>query len=262
MSRYALNKEHRDYFRDFGKIVFHDLVSDVQLKKIHREIKEALAKRGSLNQEAHFRLGRDLWRDCPTLQTILLSQKLATIAAELSHERVLRLAFDQFLPDPLENRRAVESEKYPSYLESASSLEERSCINGLTVSLLLCIEGTAEETTQEAEEVQETEQEAEKEVKEEEGEGQELEEIEGVEEEIKEPCILPTSAGEGVFFRSDLPLNFLPFPPKHSYLLIAYGMKTSMYLRHPTDPHEGSLKPFGYVFGDRLHDNLHPIVFR
>lgn len=57
-------------------------------------------------------------------------------------------------------------------------------------------------------------------------------------------------------------LDELSLANDQRYFLIGYGDSYSQYLYETRDPEVHFLKPLGYVFGDRLNDNLHPILFR
>jgi hypothetical protein len=50
--------------------------------------------------------------------------------------------------------------------------------------------------------------------------------------------------------------------PHQSYFLIAYAAPEAIYVLEKKDPHTHALKKLGYVFGDRLQNGHHPIVFR
>ncbi len=46
------------------------------------------------------------------------------------------------------------------------------------------------------------------------------------------------------------------------FLLIAYGNAHSQYLHVEKDPYCHFLKSLGYVFGEKLHESLHPVLLR
>lgn len=70
------------------------------------------------------------------------------------------------------------------------------------------------------------------------------------------------SAGNGYFVLPGtiFPLNELSASER--YFLIGYGDSHSQYLYETRDRDVHFLKTLGYVFGDRLNDNLHPILLR
>jgi hypothetical protein len=75
---------------------------------------------------------------------------------------------------------------------------------------------------------------------------------------------IPKKAGSGIFFSPDLPLSFdyLIHTSNMQQLLIVYAEDKSLYTYLETDPHTHTLKKLGYVFGDRLKNATHPILFR
>ncbi len=50
--------------------------------------------------------------------------------------------------------------------------------------------------------------------------------------------------------------------PHQSYLLIAYAAPESVYVLQKKDPHTHALKKLGYVFGDRLKHEHHPLLYQ
>ena len=77
-------------------------------------------------------------------------------------------------------------------------------------------------------------------------------------------CPIPSKAGSGIFVS---PSKIIPwstlFAEKNLRLLIlAYASKRSIYHLEKNDPHTHVWKGLGYVFGDRLNDNLHPVIHR
>lgn len=70
---------------------------------------------------------------------------------------------------------------------------------------------------------------------------------------------LQTALGYFILPTATFPYAILEPGP---YFLIGYGDKHSQYLYEIRDPNAHFLKSLGYVFGDRLNDNLHPILLR
>lgn len=71
--------------------------------------------------------------------------------------------------------------------------------------------------------------------------------------------IISLADGSGSFY---LPSTPLPSFENDPCLMIAYCDKYSQYLYEEADPQVHFLKSLGYVFGDRLNDQLHPILLR
>jgi hypothetical protein len=73
------------------------------------------------------------------------------------------------------------------------------------------------------------------------------------------PAPLPRQPGHGLLFGPDLPL---PFAELSECILIAYCNDRTLYILDKHDPHTHFLKKFGYVFGDALKNETHPLLFR
>jgi hypothetical protein len=78
------------------------------------------------------------------------------------------------------------------------------------------------------------------------------------------PPIFSSTPGHGVFFhpQTPIPFDWLKEHPKCAYLLFAYVEQVSLYKLNPFDPATHYLKKLGYVFGDRVRDNTHPVIYR
>jgi hypothetical protein len=79
------------------------------------------------------------------------------------------------------------------------------------------------------------------------------------------PSHLIPSCHENVIYLSPdivIPWELFFQLPHQSYLLIAYAIPESVYVLQPKDPHTHNYKKLGYVFGDRVTHNHHPIIFR
>ncbi|HEX2579133.1 MAG TPA: hypothetical protein VHK67_01860 [Rhabdochlamydiaceae bacterium] len=50
--------------------------------------------------------------------------------------------------------------------------------------------------------------------------------------------------------------------PKRSFLMIGYAPAKALYVREKNDPNLHSLKKLGYVFGDHLNTNFHPLLYK
>ena len=63
-------------------------------------------------------------------------------------------------------------------------------------------------------------------------------------------------AGNGIFFLPDVYV-----PSADDAFLITYCEPRTMYLLDKSDPHVHDLKKLGYVFGDLLRSETHPILY-
>jgi hypothetical protein len=50
--------------------------------------------------------------------------------------------------------------------------------------------------------------------------------------------------------------------PQHSFLLISYAPDKALYICEKNDPHVHGLKRLGYVFGDNLNSDHHPLLYK
>lgn len=77
-------------------------------------------------------------------------------------------------------------------------------------------------------------------------------------------CPIPSYAGSAIFLSPDKEIPWAElFSQKDLRLLIlAYASKRTFYSLEKNDPHTHLWKRLGYVFGDLLKDNLHPILYR
>ncbi len=77
-------------------------------------------------------------------------------------------------------------------------------------------------------------------------------------------CPIPSRVGSGIFLSPDKVIPWAElFSKKNLRLMIlAYASKRTFYRLEKNDPHTHLWKRLGYVFGDLLKDNLHPILHR
>jgi len=108
------------------------------------------------------------------------------------------------------------------------TLQEMSSLQGVICGLMVCLEGSTSSETEET------------------------------------PSIFARKAGNGVYFRPELLIDFseLNNRPGHSYLLIVYVQASTVYIFQENDPHAHAMKSLGYSFGDKLSDKLNPILIR
>lgn len=98
--KYALAKEHREFFAKNHYIEFEGLLTIEEITSLQRKIAQLLPKKQ-----------RDLWREDVDLQKIVLNRKLAEVASDLFKQSELRIAFDQY-----------QKESSPLSLQQRSSL--------------------------------------------------------------------------------------------------------------------------------------------
>lgn len=231
--KFIIDKEEREIFRKYGLIEFEGLFKEAQLKSLNQAITQILSKRTAkvsvplLQDELLFQQGGDLWRENKEISKILSSADIPQIAAELTGQKPLRLGYDLFLPNSTPQKEIGE---YSKFLSQNKPLQDICCIQGAVCGFIFPLEG--------------------------EKEGKEV--IESEEEES--PLFLTNTEGNGVFFSSEVPLDFTKI--NSSYLMVVYVKALSVYIFKEEDPHPHGLKKQGYNFGDKLTNTLNPIVVR
>jgi hypothetical protein len=242
--KFTIASEHRDFFQKQGAVEFEELIRPSHLEELFLSLKEAIAERLSVTLERlpwqhpdkMYMVGRDLWRTHPSLKKLILQNHLAEIAAEILEKKPLRYGYDQFFVSALKNGRAADEERENAYIKMLrhhSTLEELSCLQGISCGLMLCLHSEVDQS-----------------VSKKESEG---------------PInVFSPRAGSGVYFSSNVMVDWkqLLHYPNNCYLLIVYTPATSVYFLQEGDLHTHSLKRLGYSFGDKLNDRLHPIVCR
>ena len=71
-------------------------------------------------------------------------------------------------------------------------------------------------------------------------------------------------AGGIIFFKADLPIAMETLTERQPqrFLIITYTLPTAIYRHHSSDPHTHALKRHGYIFGDRLKEELNPLIYK
>lgn len=240
----TVTAEHFLFYQEHNLIEFENLLTPEEIEKLNHEIDKELSKRMKVTDEILdrqspqllFDAGHDLWRSNPVIAKFARKSRLAGIAAELFKDRPLRLGYDQFFPalSPEESTTYLQDHPYTSLLKTTPHLTGVSSIQGIQGGLMLCLKGTKHESTA-------------------------LEE-----KEPEDITIFSDRTGSGVFFKGNepIPFNLLNQRDANRYFLIVYTHRTSVYIINQRDPHKHILRELGYEVGDRLSDELHPIVCR
>lgn len=71
---------------------------------------------------------------------------------------------------------------------------------------------------------------------------------------------LDSDEQHAIFALPTMDLASLPLDLTKRYFLIVWTEDRAQYILQPKDPHTHELKKCGYVFGDRLKEEWHPIV--
>jgi len=225
--KFAIAKEHREYFRLNQTLELENLLNINQLGQFKQGIQFALSRRLKLrpdqitNQQSSqlFRNGRDLWRSHDPIKKTICNPSYAEVFSELVDQKTIRLGYDQLFPA----QQLGDGAFYTDFLQNPRYLSEFSCIQGVLGGLMLCIEGDAT---------------------------------------VASRSIFSATPGNGVFFGEDYLIEFEQMLPDHTYLLIVYTKKTSVYIANREDPFAHTLMNQGYSYGDRLTDQLNPVLCR
>jgi hypothetical protein len=243
--KFAIAKEHRDFFQKKGMIEFEELLPTDQLALLNRTIDEALSNRLDKPQEhmkmqlseALFLEGRDLWRSNEQLRKLVCQPRLAQIASELIEKKALRLGYTQFFPSNYEVQYDRDYKGiYRHFIQQNIDLQSVSCLENVACGLMLCL--SKPDQVKPVADIKE--------------------------EEEKGMDIFPWQPGQVVYFQPEVLVDWQKLS-RHSgfrFFLIVYTEAYSHYLLRPEDPHTHFLKHQGYVFNDKLVDRLHPIVYR
>ena len=235
--KFAITAEQRQYFHQHQFLELEGLLSKAQLDFLTSGIDAAVSKKKdtstikykNLTAEELFMAGYDVWRSEQSIAKLVTDIKFAEIAGELTHSRLLRLGYDQWFPgNPIEPKKSSLQSEYDKLLSKIASLRNVSCMQGVRCGLMLC-----------------------------------LTDNNSIIDEAYEGVFSQT-AGNGVFIAPERGIDFptLRHRPGQQFLLIVYTEKTALYTMQEDDPHVHEPKKLGYVFGDRLNDRLHPIIYR
>lgn len=230
--KFAIVKEQRDFFNRNNQIEFDALLNPNQIDELQNAIHLGVAERLKTSPNllykssplAIFKSAHDVWRTNPVIQKLVTSKKLAEIASELVEYKPLRLGYDQYFP--CDKARYSGGESYIDLLHPPLSLSERSCLDNVVCGVMLCLSGDNSESSS--------------------------------------LDIFPSTPGNGIFFRPHAALDFSKLKENdfNRYLLIVYVEKSTGFFLNENDPHTHFMKQLGYVFGDRLLDKHHPLVYR
>jgi len=227
--KFSVDLEQRNFFLKNQAIEFEQVFSPSEMALLKSGVDQAkgqLVKSKTASPKEIFLACRDLWRQSPAVKKAISSRRLIALIYELVLEKPIRLAFDQLLPGS-----DLPDEEYESYVDLYDPVlpfEELSAIQPLLCLLLICLDG------------------------------------EGAAPNFEEHDPFPSMPGNAVFLLPRFSIDFKSLLPRknQTFLLIGYTRFLSQYLMIETDPQRHALKRLGYVFGDRLHDSLHPILLR
>lgn len=232
--KFVVSKEQHHYYQKNGCLELEGLLSPKSLLQIREGVQSSLSHKlqmpnGKIASSSPLDLikaGRDLWRHSEQIKKYISS--LGEIAAQLTVTKTVRLGYDQLLL-PLPHSKILSTPTLrPASFEGSISLSEMSCLQGIICGAMLCLQAADEDVEASAE------------------------------------SIFPLNAGNITFFSAEKEINFIELHrrQKAQFLLVAYTENIALYIMQENDPCVHDLKSYGYVFGDRLNDRLHPIVYR
>lgn len=250
--KFAITAEQRQFFHQQQLLELEGLLTMQQVEYLTTNINKVALQRKdagavkfkSLPAKDLFMAGHDIWRSDANVAKIVTDIKYAAIVAELTHTKILRLGYDQWFPPNTASQdkssrsplplikdaqpRKSEVSPYTRLLSKSASLRNVCCLQGVRCGLMLCLSDS--EQPQDGS-------------------------YEGV---------FSHRAGCGTFIAPERAIDFPTLMQRagQQFLLIVYTEKTALYTMREEDPHVHELKRLGYVFGDRLNDSLHPIIYR
>jgi len=241
--KFALAKEHLDFFYQRHYVEFENLLTPEEIKTLKDAISTTLAMRLNTQSEKLkyqplknlYLSGFDTWRDSNAIKKILFRPHLAEVASNLVKKKPLRIGFDQAFYIP--QAATVSDKDIPPLFKKETSLSSASCLQGIACGLILHLEAPAVPT-----------------------ESLEL----SIEDDVQTLIPIPRRAGSGIFFSPDAPLSLehLMTSPGMIQIMITYAENTTLYRLCQSDPQTHVYKKMGYVFGDRLKNTTHPLLYR
>ena len=237
--KFSIAKEHLSFFYKNSFIEFESLISQGDIAILQEEVPKILALRLGVDksrlssQPSHllYTSGFDIWRDSEKVKKILLRPHLGELAATLVKSKKLRMGFDRAF------YKIGCVEKGLSLCIDKRSLASLACVQGIACGLMLQIDDTILQSVANGPLIQ---------------------------NETGSLIPLPQKAGNGIFFLHDTPLSLahLGSPSIGIFqILIVYARETALYRHSKDDPNTHAYKRLGYVFGDRLRRNTHPLIY-
>lgn len=224
--KFAIVNEHHRYFEKNQQLELEGLFSQQQLENFSLAVESAISCRFSVPQDKFHHLTRDKQFDAgrDVWRENPAVRKWVTNGswAEIASELTRKRPLRLCYDQFIPSR--ISPKMYP--LPTEQTLQSISCIQGVICGIIVCLKGFCDP---------------------------------------KEGSIFPSKAGNAMFISGEKVLDFSElqtFPENMQFLLISYSSKNSVYMRNEADTHLHGFKNLGYVFGDRLTDDVNPIVYR
>lgn len=232
--KFVVSREQHHFFEKKGYLEFEGLLTPTSLLQIREGVQSALShklhlspvKIAAANPLDLLPAGRDLWRHNERIKKYIAS--LAEVSAQLIMTKTVRVGYDQLLLPLPQSKLLLTPIVRPPCFEQSISLTEMSCLQGITCGAVLCLQAADEVI------------------------------------EAAADSVFPLNAGNVTFISADKEINFAELHRRQGaqFLLVTYTDNVALYIMQENDPYVHNLKDYGYVFGDRLNDRLHPIVYR
>ncbi|HEX4839233.1 MAG TPA: hypothetical protein VFU89_02185 [Rhabdochlamydiaceae bacterium] len=274
--RFKVTGDHRKVLEKQKFIEFEDVFSLEEIEKVASHVDAVLAKRTKRLIESQscselFHAGRDVWRDDPVLQQFICNRGLAQLTAQLFQQNTLCLGFDQAL-------RTTTRPGFPNQVPA--SLQQKSCIQPLAGVVLIRLLGDWGDTDPlslysnnlknrefdkkgpqnfYSERATIAERQGASENK-----NSEANLTQSKTDSSSCLSILPKKRENAVLIAPSLIVPWEMFfqEPKRSFLMLGYAPAKALYVSEKNDLNLHFLKKLGYVFGDHLNTNFHPLLYK
>ncbi len=225
--RFALTLEHRDFYAKNGYIEFEGLLTAEQIASLQTEIDSTLVSRLKISPHKF----ADQTPKAIFDNGFDLWRANAVVKKTLFRNTLSDIAAQLFLSNLLRmgfDQYIDTRSGGPSPITAPQSFQQFSCAKPLTGALILRLSEPTTDTV-----------------------------------DIS-TCPIPTQAGRGIYLSPEKAIDWdVLFSQKNLRLLIlTYATKRTLYHLEKNDPHTHLWKGLGYVFGDRLNDSVHPILYR
>lgn len=246
--KFSLAKEQRDFFEKHGLLEIEGLISSSQLEVLNSCVlkvmkKEAALQRrtvASVDPQDYFLAGRDLWRENPEIKKIIFHKCFSEIASELNFRAPFRAGSDQFIPQGFTSN-------------ANDSLNDGSSFQGIVFGYIICLKSSSLEVSKVSEIPEFIEN------------SENSENTESPEDSDNPPhspfSMIP---GHVVFVHPHFPVDYFLLKQRTGceYIFVTLIKEKSVYFYRESDIQTHYLKKLGYVFGDRIREETHPIIYR
>ena len=243
--KFALVKEHLDFFYQHRYIEFENLLSLEEVQTLKEAVTKILAMRLNTHKkkikyqsfEELYLAGFDTWRDSDKIKKILFRPQLAEIAAHLVKQQPLRIGFDQafYLPSIATDT----AQNISLLLQKQTALSSTSCLQGIACSLILPLTSPPLPKSNKVLKI-------------------------STEKEKQKLFPFPKQIGNGIFFspHTTFSIKNLLTHPGMMQVMITYASTITLYRLCRDDLQTHAYKKLGYVFGDRLNSTTHPVIYQ